>query len=161
MSGPVHGPGDRARTGAGRSVRAARTARLLRTLRTARTHPATPPLTALAAGLGAAGHLWNTDPHRPGQWLPRCPFNVLTGLLCPACGGTRLAYDLLHGDLVAAFHDNALLLVLGVPAAAYLGGRWLVAGLRGRRWRPSAGRRGVLGVAVVAAVWTLARNLAG
>ncbi|PJE96383.1 hypothetical protein CUT44_17865 [Streptomyces carminius] len=158
MSGPVHGPGERTRTGTGRSARATRTARFLRT---ARTHPATPPLTALAAGLVAAGYLWNTDPHQSGQWLPRCPFNVLTGLLCPACGGTRLAYDLLHGDLAAAFHDNALLLVLGGPAAAYLGGRWLVAGLRGRRWRPSAGRWGTVAIVGTAVVWAVVRNLTG
>ena len=140
---------------------AARAAAVLSRLRAARAHPATPPLTALAAALAGAAYLWGTDPHRPGQLLPRCPFNWVTGLLCPACGGTRMAYDLMHGDVVAAFHDNALLLTAGVPAAAYLGGRWLVAGLRGRRYRPSPGRWGTAVVLGAAVAWALVRNLVG
>ncbi|GAA2430180.1 DUF2752 domain-containing protein [Streptomyces macrosporus] len=129
--------------------------------RALRSHPAAPPLTALAAGLAGAGYLWGTNPHESGQLLPRCPFNWTTGLLCPACGGTRMAYDLMHGDVAAAFHDNALLLTLGVPAAAYFGGRWLVEGLRGRRYRPSPGKAGTAVILGVAVVWAVARNLIG
>ncbi len=124
-------------------------------------HPAAPPLATLAAGLAGAVYLWGTNPHEPGQLLPRCPFNLVTGLLCPACGGTRMAYDLMHGDVAAAFHDNALMLTLGVPAAAYLGGRWLVAGLRGRRYRPAPGKVGTAVVLGLAVAWTIARNLVG
>lgn len=124
-------------------------------------HPLTAPLAALAAGGAGAVHLWGRDPHESGHVLPRCPFNWATGLLCPACGGTRMAYDLMHGDLVGAFHDNAALLVLGLPTAAYLGARRLWAGLRGRRWEPSPGRSGVAAVLATAVAWTLIRNLAG
>ncbi|KAB7847726.1 DUF2752 domain-containing protein [Streptomyces mobaraensis NBRC 13819 = DSM 40847] len=124
-------------------------------------HPAAAPLGALAAGAAGAAYLWGTDPHRPGQWLPRCPFHWATGLLCPACGGTRMAYDLLHGDLGAAFHDNALLLLLGLPAATYLCGRWLAEGLRGRRYRPRLGRGGTAAVLGTAVAWTLVRNITG
>ncbi|WP_308294863.1 DUF2752 domain-containing protein [Streptomyces sp. JJ66] len=135
------------------------------TLRTAprppRLHPAVPPLAALAAAGAGAAYLYGTDPHQPGQLLPRCPVNWLTGLDCPSCGGTRMAYDLLHGDVAAAFADNALLLTLGLPAAAYLGGRWLLAGLRGRRYRPALSPRAVLAVVGVAAGWMVARNLLG
>ncbi|WP_242441039.1 DUF2752 domain-containing protein [Streptomyces sp. CB02923] len=112
------------------------------------------------AALGAA-YLWHTNPHEPGQILLPCPFRWATGLLCPLCGGTRLAYDLMHGDLVAAFHDNAVLLALGAPAAAYTIGRWLYAGLRGRRFRARIGPRGNAVVLTVAAVWMLVRNLTG
>lgn len=132
-----------------------------RAVRTLRTHPAAPPLGALAAGLAGAAYLWGTNPHQAGQWLPRCPFNVVTGLLCPACGGTRMTYDLMHGDVVAAFHDNALLLTLGVPAAAYFGGRWLVEGLRGRRYRPKLGKAGTAVVLGTAVAWAVVRNLVG
>ncbi|GAB3963791.1 DUF2752 domain-containing protein [Streptomyces sparsus] len=126
-----------------------------------RVHPALAPLSALAVGVAGAVHLWGTDPHQPGQLLPRCPVNWATGLLCPACGGTRMAYDLLHGDLAGAFADNAVLLTVGVPAAAYLGGRWLFEGLRGRRYRPALGTRGITAVLGLALVWVVVRNLSG
>ncbi|ONK13651.1 DUF2752 domain-containing protein [Streptomyces sp. MP131-18] len=122
-------------------------------------HPAAPPLAALGAGLAGAAYLWHTNPHEGGSFLPRCPLNWATGLECPACGGTRMAYDLLHADIAAAFQDNAVLLVLGVPLGAWLGGRWLVEGLRGRRYRPRFTRwQGtvVLGGAVL---WAVLRNL--
>ncbi|MFD8544990.1 DUF2752 domain-containing protein [Streptomyces sp. NPDC059649] len=116
---------------------------------------------ALAAGAAAAVYLWHTDPHQPGQVLIPCPFRLMTGVLCPACGGTRMAYDLLHGDVVRAFHDNAVLLVLGVPALAYVLLRWLVQGLRGRAFRLQLTGRGNAVVFGIAAVWMLVRNLAG
>ncbi|MEU7149937.1 DUF2752 domain-containing protein [Streptomyces sp. NPDC045456] len=118
---------------------------------------------AVAVGVGALGavYLWHTNPHEPGQVLLPCPFRWATGLLCPACGGTRMAYDLMHGDLVTAFHDNAVLLTLGGPAAAYMTGRWLYAGLRGHRFRARLGARGNAVVLGVAAAWMLVRNLTG
>ncbi|MET9291639.1 DUF2752 domain-containing protein [Streptomyces sp. NPDC003077] len=118
---------------------------------------------AALVGAGALGglYLWHTDPHESGQLLPPCPFKWATGLLCPACGGTRLAYDLLHGDVVAAFHDNAALLVLGVPAVLWMLGRWFAAGLRGRRVRPRLTARGGVLVMGTAAAWAVLRNLVG
>ncbi|WP_399087682.1 DUF2752 domain-containing protein [Streptomyces sp. BBFR2] len=118
---------------------------------------------ALGLGVGAAGavYLWNTNPHEPGHLLPGCPLRWATGLLCPLCGGTRLTYDLLHGDVVTAFHDNAALLVLGVPAAAYAIGRWLTAGLRGRYYRLRLSGRAGAAVLGTAMVWMLVRNLVG
>ncbi|MCK7624177.1 DUF2752 domain-containing protein [Streptomyces sp. RS10V-4] len=117
----------------------------------------------LALGIGALGavYLWHTDPHRPGQLLIPCPFRLMTGLLCPFCGGTRMAYDLMHGDLVTACHDNAVLLVLGVPAAAWALARWLAAGLRGRHRPLRLTHRGNAVVLGIAAVWMVARNLVG
>lgn len=103
----------------------------------------------------------STRPHQPGQLLLPCPFRLLTGLLCPFCGGTRLAYDLMHGDVVTAFHDNAALLVLGVPALAYVLVRWLVAGVRGRHLPLKLTARGNAVVLGTAAVWMVARNLIG
>ncbi|MEV7471551.1 DUF2752 domain-containing protein [Streptomyces kronopolitis] len=118
---------------------------------------------ALALGpvVPAAVYLWHTDPHRPGQLLLPCPFKWATGLLCPVCGGTRMAYDLMHGEVVRAFHDNAVLLTLGVPVAAYAVARWLGAGLAGRTYRPRVTGRGNAVVLGIAAVWMVARNLVG
>ncbi|WP_130797935.1 DUF2752 domain-containing protein [Streptomyces otsuchiensis] len=125
------------------------------------THPAVAPLATLAVAGTAAAYLVSTDPHQEGQWLPRCPFNWATGLLCPVCGGTRMVYDLLHGDLPAAFHDNAVLLLLGVPLALALFGRWLYDGLRGSRRRPRITNRGAAVIGVVAVVWMVVRNVGG
>ncbi|MGX1755914.1 DUF2752 domain-containing protein [Streptomyces lydicus] len=116
---------------------------------------------ALGAGAVAAVYLWHTNPHQPGQLLLPCPFKWATGLLCPACGGTRMAYDLMHGDAVRAFHDNAVLLTLAGPAVAYAVGRWLVAGIGGRVYRPRLRARGNAVVLGIAAVWMVARNLVG
>ena len=124
-------------------------------------HPAVAPLATLGAGVGGLVYLWHTNPHDPGQLLPRCPINLLTGLLCPACGGARMTYDLLHGDLAAAFHDNAVLLTLGLPAAGYLGGRWLLEGLRGRRWRPRLGTAAISAILGTALGWMVIRNVLG
>ncbi|MGI5195325.1 DUF2752 domain-containing protein [Streptomyces sp. CA-288835] len=121
-------------------------------------HPATAPLAVFVAGVAGAWYLYGTDPHEPGHLLPQCPFRVVTGLLCPACGGTRMVYDLMHGHLSAAWHDNRLLL-LASPFALALLGRWAVEGLRGRRWRPELGRVAQALVLVVAVAWTVVRNL--
>ncbi|NJP47123.1 DUF2752 domain-containing protein [Streptomyces sp. PRB2-1] len=121
-------------------------------------HPAAGPLGALAVGAAAAAYLYRTDPHQPGHLLPRCPFNWATGLLCPVCGATRMAYDLLHADPVRAFHDNALLL-LCTPFLLAVAGRWAALGLRGRRWRPVLGARASVAVAVLLVAWAVLRNV--
>ncbi|SOD62952.1 Protein of unknown function [Streptomyces zhaozhouensis] len=126
-----------------------------------RVHPAAPPLAAWGAGLLGALYLWRTDPHQGGALLPRCPVNWATGLDCPACGATRMSYDLLHLDPAGAFAANPVLLLLGVPLALFLSGRWLAAGLRGERYRPRFTPAATAAVLAVAAVWAVARNLPG
>ncbi|MBQ0828553.1 DUF2752 domain-containing protein [Streptomyces tagetis] len=123
-----------------------------------RWHPAAAPLAVLAAGLAGAAYLWDTDPHEPGHLLPQCPFRLVTGLLCPACGGTRMVYDLMHGHYAAAWLDNRALL-LAAPFALALWGRWTVEGLRGRSWRPSLAPRTQVAVLGGAVAWTVLRNL--
>ncbi len=64
--------------------------------------------------LGAVITLVLVDPGRAGRAVD-CPFHTLTGLLCPGCGALRAAHRLLHGNLGAALHLNALaVLVLPV-----------------------------------------------
>ena len=66
----------------------------------------------LKVGLGtfvAAGALFFIN---PGSGIfPACPSQVFFGIDCPACGGIRGTYALLHGDLVSAADHNLLLLV--------------------------------------------------
>ena len=117
------------------------------------------PLGVLALGGAGAVLLLFVDPTQPGNLLPKCPFNWLTGLNCPACGVTRMVHALLHGDVASAFHYNAVLLALGVPLAVWLFARWT-------RHKWTGERRSVpkpVGVAVlvIAAVWGVGRNLAG
>jgi Protein of unknown function (DUF2752) len=132
----------------------------LRAVRSAARHPAAAPLGALAAAGAGAAYLRRVNPHQPGHLLPRCPFHWATGLLCPFCGGTRMAYDLLHGNWAAAPHDNAALLAV-IPLALTVYLRWLAAGLRGRGWRPALGTRGTVAVVASAVGWAVVRNLVG
>jgi hypothetical protein len=70
--------------------------------------------------LGSGAVLFFFDPAEHG-FYPICLFHQLTGWNCPGCGGTRAAHELLHGHLLRALHDNALL-VLGLAALAV----WIV-----------------------------------
>jgi len=122
-------------------------------------HPATAPLAVLVAGAAGSVYLYGTDPHQPGHLLPQCPFRAVTGLLCPACGGTRMAYDLMHGHWNAAWLDNRALL-LAAPFALALLGRWMWEGLRHRRrWRPELGVRAQMAILGLAVAWAVVRNL--
>ncbi|MCR4828984.1 MAG: DUF2752 domain-containing protein [Bacteroidales bacterium] len=44
-------------------------------------------------------------------WAPKCPFKMLTGWDCAACGNQRVLYSLLHGDFRAAFLYNPFLCI--------------------------------------------------
>src|SRR6185436_5860637 len=72
-----------------------------------------------------AGVLFLFNPAEKGIY-PLCLFHASTGLLCPGCGSLRAMHQLLHGNLVAAMHYNALL-VLCLPIGAWYGGRFAVA----------------------------------
>ncbi len=76
----------------------------------------------VAAALGSGAVLFFFDPAKHG-FYPICLFHSLTGLNCPGCGATRAAYQLLHGHLLRALHDNALF-VLTLAALTALGA-WL------------------------------------
>lgn len=105
----------------------------------------------LAASLAYTGLV---DPHRPGSLFPPCPFKLLTGWNCPACGGLRMMHDLLHGDIGAAVVDNVFLLV-GLPLLTL----WVVA--RRRQNRPAFSPAAIVTLAVITITWTVIRNLPG
>ena len=118
---------------------------------------------AAAGALGAlsaasVGYLLTHDPHVPGRY-PTCILLELTGLACPACGGTRAAYDLAHGDVAQAFTHNALV-PLAVLATVLVVAYRVISRRRGRTlapmpmWVPM-----VIGLVVVA--FGVLRNLPG
>ena len=102
---------------------------------------------------GALGYVGLVDPHNPDSVLPVCPFRLLTGWNCPACGALRMTHDVLHGDLAAAINDNVFLLV-GIPVVA----GWLLLRRRGKSLltMPAAAT-----VVVAMLAWTVVRNLPG
>jgi hypothetical protein len=103
---------------------------------------------------GGLAYVGLSDPHRPGFLFPGCPFKMLTGWNCPACGGLRMTHDLLHGDVGAAVVDNAFLLV-GLPLlTVWLLVRWR----RGQRLMPVPA---MVTIFVAAIAWTVVRNWPG
>ncbi len=113
------------------------------------------------AGLAMAGcaTLWFADPTTPGGILPVCPTKALLGIDCPGCGGMRMVYSLLHGDLGAAVHYNALSIV-AVAMMVWAYGAWVLGKIRERparswqhiSWLPKV-------VLPVVLVWFVIRNL--
>jgi len=94
------------------------------------------------------------DPHRPGGLFPVCPFKILTGWNCPACGGLRMTYDLLHGDVAAAVVDNVFLLI-GLPLLA-IWSAWRI-----RRGQPVFNLTAIAVITIAGIAWTVLRNLPG
>jgi hypothetical protein len=103
---------------------------------------------------GALGYIGLVDPHNPDSVFPVCPFRLLTGWNCPACGALRMTHDVLHGDLAAAINDNVLLLV-GIPVVA----GWIL--LRRRRGKSLLTMPAAATVVITMLAWTVVRNLPG
>lgn len=103
---------------------------------------------------GALGYIGLVDPHNPDSVFPVCPFRLLTGWNCPACGALRMAHDVLHGDLAAAINDNVMVLV-GIPVLA----GWIL--LRRRRGKSLLTMPAPATVVITMLAWTVVRNLPG
>ncbi|HVQ38797.1 MAG TPA: DUF2752 domain-containing protein [Pyrinomonadaceae bacterium] len=76
-------------------------------------------------------YLFIFEPGKSGVFLV-CPFFALTGFACPGCGSTRGLHQLLHGNVVAAFKFNPLMMVM-LPFLLYALVRYTNAVLRGQR----------------------------
>jgi Protein of unknown function (DUF2752) len=79
-------------------------------------------------GAGAVLVLFLYNPAKFG-FYPECYLYRTTGLLCPGCGSLRALYQLLHGHLLRALHDN-ILLVFSLPLLIWGTARYLLARLR-------------------------------
>ncbi|HYA79082.1 MAG TPA: DUF2752 domain-containing protein [Candidatus Nitrosopolaris sp.] len=109
------------------------------------------------AVLGSGAVLFFFDPSAHGIY-PVCLFHTLTGLNCPGCGGTRAAYQLLHGHLLVALRDNALFIV--ALAGLALHGLWFATRKICRRPATLAVPPRILwGFLVIAVVFSVLRNL--
>ena len=111
----------------------------------------------MAAVLGSGAVLFFFDPAKHG-FYPVCLFHSLTGLNCPGCGATRAAYQLLHGHLLRALHNNALFVLMLAGLAAR--SAWLV--MQKIRNRPAAfvaPPKALWAFLVIALVFTTLRNL--
>ncbi|OHT89200.1 DUF2752 domain-containing protein [Mycobacteroides saopaulense] len=86
------------------------------------------PAAVASVTAASCAAIWLGDPTTPGGVLPVCPFKALTGLDCPACGGLRMVYSLLHGDVLGALRYNAVALVavafLAICFVAWTRSRW-------------------------------------
>lgn len=91
--------------------------------------------------------------------FPRCLFLESTGFKCPGCGSQRAVHALLHGQVAAAWHYNAML-VTTLPAIAFY---WVVSLGRNRwpRFYNWLFSRGVLlSLVALIVLWWVLRNLA-
>ena len=113
------------------------------------------PATGLVAGAAAA--LFFLDPVRHG-FIPPCLFHRLTGWNCPGCGATRALYALLHGDVIAALHDNALA-VGALPSLAWMAIRNVFRRRQGQRMAEAIRPAWFWSFFGVMAVFTVLRNL--
>jgi len=52
--------------------------------------------------------------------MPKCPFKLITGLSCPACGIQRAIHALIHGEYAEAISYNYFLVYSGPYAASFL-----------------------------------------
>lgn len=86
--------------------------------------PRAVPFLALTPLLPA---VWFVNRFNPTDGIPDptgpCLYHELTGLNGPTCGGTRMFYFLIHGDLAEATRHH-LPALLAVPVLGYLWLRW-------------------------------------
>lgn len=132
--------------------------------------PADPPIapsrTALlgplaVAGLFAAAVAWVLT-HNPTDTVPDpgggCVWTALTGTDGPTCGGTRMFWYLLHGDLAQAARHH-LPALLAVPAVVYAWLRWTARAVGRHLPAWPMPRWLLLGYAALWVLFTIARNL--
>lgn len=103
----------------------------------------------------AALFLFNPAEH---GFYPRCLFHVWTGLQCPGCGGLRAMHQLLHGNLPAALHHNALA-VLALPFGGWLLGCELLRRRGATHARPKLKSAWIWGGLAALVLFAVFRNL--
>lgn len=97
------------------------------------------PLVVALVVVGASAVVALRDPHSPGSY-GYCPSIVLFGVACPACGGLRATYDLMHLDFFGAWGVNPGWVVIA-PLLVLAWGQWVR-----RRWTGTEARRAPRGL---------------
>jgi hypothetical protein len=113
---------------------------------------------AMGASVLALIVVYHFSPNAYG-FYPRCPFYAATHLLCPGCGATRALYSLLHGDLRTALHYNTLFTVLAPVLLAWFAFCCYRVMRYDRFPRLAMPRSAVVGLGVVALLFTIGRNI--
>jgi len=103
--------------------------------------------------------LYMFNPSDGHRFYPPCIFNRLTGLYCPGCGSTRAVYHLVHLDLLKAWAQNPLVVIV-LPYLFYHFIRYEVKELTGKEL-PSIRGKSIFLLFTVAGVllFWFARNL--
>lgn len=91
-------------------------------------------------------------------FFPRCPFLSATGYLCPGCGSQRALHALLHGDFVAAWQFNAMMLVFIPVVIILLVAEFCKAEFPGFYMKVNS-RYVIWGVFVSIVAWWILRNI--
>lgn len=95
-------------------------------------------------------------------WMPKCPFRLLTGWNCPACGLQRAFHALLHGHLAEALSYNYFFVVSIPYAVVLLVSEGMKLLHRGEAYVRAAEHPVIARVYVVLfLIWGVARNLLG
>lgn len=114
-------------------------------------------MTGILAGVAAILAVYAlVDPRN--VWMPHCPVKMLTGMDCPGCGSQRMLHALLHGDLVEAWHCNALLMVL-LPWLALMAALEIWRQKFPRLYRFAYSTPVMIALCVIIVAWTIIRNL--
>lgn len=94
--------------------------------------------------------------------FPKCPFKLLTGLSCPACGLQRSFHSLLCGNICEALSYNYFF-ILSIPYAIAIIVAYVCRKLhRGSRYiRFVEHKYGVYTYIVLFFVWFIIRNILG
>ena len=108
----------------------------------------------MAAGLAAAvGFVLRFNPtDRVADPTGTCTWHALFGINGPGCGGTRMFWYLLHGDVIEAARHHLVALV-GVPFALYALAQWGLSSWFGLRLPPL--RLPVWGYIAYGVIWML------
>ena len=113
-------------------------------------------ITAVVAIVAAIVYFY-FDPSS-SRLFPRCLFLETTGVKCPGCGSQRAVHALLHGQVGAAWHYNAML-VVGIPLIVF----YLLVSVMQERWqrlyRVLFSRVVLLSLVGLIMLWLVLRNV--
>ena len=112
----------------------------------------------ILASIVMAVILYVFDP-AAGGFYPVCKFHRWTGWDCPGCGALRALHALLHGNVLAAWSSNPLLILL-LPVAGWIGLKQCWPRDSGKLSRTTQSHQAWLWVAlIVLVVFGVVRNL--
>lgn len=92
------------------------------------------------------------------KFFPKCVFKAITGYDCPGCGIQRAFHALLHGELKAALHYNAFL-VVSIPLMCFYGYAELRREKQPRLYSCLNSPYIIVGIGVMTVGWWIFRNL--